>query len=300
MVVIMIEYFVYGSLIILFIIGAIMFYKNSNPASHYSARVNIFFGLKGIKGNLNKSFKTLVNSETDNLISQTGINISGTAYQLIRYFIIFVWLLYLAYRYFFLKYDISLRFIALIIFWYITSPRLKFFGFKSPFALFIDVLSNNRKYKYNAEIYRCLSLLKNLSVNKNERPFPSTYIIEELSKYIVYLKPIFSRLLGYWYESRYEDGKEYFINAVGTDLGISLIDLLSHTDYLNPNELVNQLDHHQKKAKEKLKTRSYKIKELKSNFIYGIVMFAGLMIFTNFMVVSMIIDVFRDLSIIGF
>lgn len=291
----MIEYIVYGVLILTFVLGAFLYWKSSSNSSvYYSKKKNVF---QGLKDSLEKS---LEKSGTDTLIRQTGFNVSGLTYQVIRYIVAIVWLCYLIYKRLALEYDVTMDIALLVLVYLASSPRKLYFGFTSPFVLFVNQMLKNRRYKYNAEIYRCLSLLKNLAVTKYDRAFSSVYIIEELTKYTVFSKPIFNRLLGYWYESRFDEGKEYFKEAVGTDLGSSLVELFQHIDGLKPGELVNQIDLYQQKAKDALKTRAHKVKELKSVGIYAVVIITGMIILLNFLAVSIFIDLFQGFKSIHY
>ena len=287
----MINYIVYGVLILTFVFGAALYWKSANCASvYFFKRKNIFHGLKA---SLEKSLET---SGADNLVRQTGLNLSGLVYQIIRYTIICLWVLFIVYKKVYLGVDIFMDLFVILSVFFVTSPRKTYFGLPSPFTFFVNQVMKNRRHKYNAEIYRCLSLLKNLAVSKHDKSFSSVFIIEELTKFTVESKPIFNRLLGYWYESRFEEGQEYFKDAIGTELGTSLVELFQHLDGLKPIELVNQIELYQRKAKDSLITRSHKVKELKSVGVYAVVIVTGMIILLNFLVVSLFIDLFKGLG----
>jgi hypothetical protein len=127
-------------------------------------------------------------------------------------------------------------------------------------------------------------------IAKTDTTYSSIYIINELLKYSVSIKPILERYLGYWYEARYDEATKYFNDAIGTKDAERLSSLLLKIDHLKPEDFIQQLELYQNTSREDRKTAAQKSKEDKSNFLYVVVYATGLIILLNFSVVAFIID----------
>lgn len=280
------NYAIQGLILCFFVMGANLFWQSINKKNgNRSSKLQ----LNKYKAYLMKEFQS---SEANGLVQSLGFK-SGLAYQLIRYSILTVWLLYIVYMKFSIDKDIIVMAAIWIAVFFISSPRKRLFMRESPFMFVVKQIQKNKRMKLNLEIYRCLSQLKNLAVAKAEARFSGDHIICELSKFTTHAKPILNRMLGYWYEGRYEEAANHFINAVGTDDAKALAGLLLKIDYLKPQEFISQLELYQNEAKERRKTAAQKTKENKSHLIYGLVMLSGVCILANFLVVSIAIDAFE-------
>lgn len=269
---------------VLFLTGATLYWQYCNPRYGLKLTKNRFIRLK------QWFFREFSNKDTEKMIKEMGLNISGLAYQIIRYTILVSWLLYLLYIKFYLGADVGMSVAAWIVLFISSSPRKKFINATSPFYYIVLQLQKRNKEKYDLEIFRCLSQLKNLAIAKSGWSYSSDYIIRELSKYTIFTRPIFDRFLGYWYESRYDQACKYFNDSIGTEDALALSNLLMKIDHLKPAEFVTQLELYQSEAKERKRTLAQNSKESKSNLIFGVVMLTGIIILLNFLVIAIVID----------
>lgn len=285
----------YAIVAILFLIGAYLYW--SACQSHHRAPIKMRRDtFKRYKNYIKKEF---TNPETEAIVKEAGIPISGLFYQTIRYIVLITWLGALLYSKYVTGANISMPVIGWVAVFLATSPRRKILNQTSPFAMFVESVRKKNQHKYNLEIKRCLSQLKNMAVSRSNKSYSSSYLIEELSKYTEHTKPIFNRLLAYWYESRFDEAGAYFTEVIGTEEGSALVNLFKGLDGLKPTELITQVELYQNAAKERRKTYAQTMKEGKSNFIFVIVIGTGILILLNFLVVVLgidAIDSFRSIS----
>lgn len=271
-----------GAIIAFFLSGALLFWKSAIYRSNYHST-----------NRLNKYKAAIVrglqNDEADRLVKYLGFS-SGFLYQLIRYSMLIALLAYLTYKKYFLGDDVTLPVILVIIMFFFSSPRRYLFNKDSPFFILINQFENIKKQKLNREIYRCLSQMKNIAIAKSKIKYSADFLICELAKYTTYAKPIFNRMLGYWYEGRFKEATDYFEQTIGTKEAKALASLLAKLDYIKPAEFVSQIELYQSEAKEERKTAAQKSRENKSNLIYGLVMAAGILIIVNLIVITIGID----------
>ncbi len=275
-----------GLILCLFIAGACLYWKGTlskTPMQSPEAQ------LKKVKMYWMRVFQ---NPETDDLAKGLGIN-SGITYQIIRYIFLIIWLCVMIYRKYGMGFDVTMQILLWMVTFFISSPRRSFFGRESPFLFIVTQIQKKNRNKLNLEIYRCMSQLKNLAVAKANSNYSANFIIRELAEYTLYTKPIFNRMLGFWYEGRYEMAAKYFSDTIGTEDAKALAGLLLKIDYLKPIEFISQLELYQSDIKERRKTAAQKAKENRSNLIYGMVIVSGVCILLNFLVVSIAIDAFE-------
>ena len=276
------NYTIQGAIVILFIYGAIMFWRNTTQKANASPKMR----LERYKAIL---VKELHNPDTDSLVKDIGLK-SGLLYQVIRYLVLVGWAVYLIYQSISTKTDQIMPITFWLLAFLISSPRRTFFKKDSPFFILVSKIQKIKQQKLNLEIYRCLSQLKNMAVAKSKKSYSADSIIFELAKYTVHAKPIFNRMLGYWYEGRYEEATNYFTEAIGTKEATALASLLSKIDYLKPTEFLSQIELYQASAKDDRKTSSHNAKENRSNLLYTMVMASGILIFINLIVVTIGVD----------
>ena len=255
-----------------------------------STQLNIRFKrnrYKEFQDEFQKSFK---NEETDSIFKESGFSISGLNYQAMRWSILITWVIFMVYQKFIL-FNFSRSSILLWVAIFIcTSPKKEIFSKKSPFMFITEIFQREYKDKKNKEIFRAISQLKNLSIAKSNERLGSDYILGELMKFTKTIKPIFAKMLSYWYEARQEDACEYFSNAIGTDEGKELANIFRKLDYLNPGELREQLTLYQSMHKEKRRTEREKKNESIGNWVYALVTVSALIVLINFLVVAIVID----------
>lgn len=284
----MIYYIVLYSLIVL------IFFSSVYLMWHGSKNKKIVMGIR-FKRNRFKDFKNNIKEQLDDtntnaIFEQAGFKLSSSTYQIIRYFIISLWVLILLYNKFFAgnfsRYSLAFLILAFII----SSPRNEFLGRKSPLLMILDLFQNEFKNKKNKEIYRALSQLKNLSIVSSDESLGSDYVLEELMKFTRITKPIFSKFLSMWYEADRAAACEYFSNAVGTKEGKELSSLFLKLDDLNPSELKHQIELYQSMVKSEKQTYKEKKNEIRGTVIYSMVMFSAIVVLLNFVIVVITID----------
>ena len=275
------NYAIQGTIFLIFISGAVLFWKSAGRST----------GTRSAKSKLDQYRAALKggNPETDHMVQVLGIR-SGTIYQIIRYAILTACLGTVAYTQYPFTSDALMPFTLWLIAFAVTSPRRTLFNKDSPFYILVKLMQKRKKQKLNIEIYRCFSQLKNIAVAKSDVSYSADFIICELAKYSNDLKPIFNRMLGYWYEGRYEDAAGYFKESVGTKEAEALASILLKIDYLKPAELVSQIELYQDSVKNDRRTAAQKEKENQSNLIYVLVMASGIIIFVNLIVVVIGVD----------
>jgi hypothetical protein len=274
----------YCFIAVIFIIGAVFYWSSCTP------NPNILLTKNTIQKYRSKFRKEFENRETDKLVSGLGLKISGLTFQTIRYCILIPWLLSLIYKKVYTSSNVIVPTLIWMLVFLVSSPRQKLFGQTSPFGFLLTWIQRNNRKKYNREIFRCLSQLKNLAIAKTNSRYSSDYIIAELARFTVYTKPVFDRFLGYWYESRYTEACNYFNESIGTEDAQALSSLLIKIDHLKPSEFINQLELYQNEAKERRKTSAQNSKESRSNIVFTAALVASIIILLNFLLVSIVID----------
>ncbi len=227
--------------------------------------------------------------EDDNvskILNQSGIKITSSQYQIIRYFVFIVWIILYIFFYVLVKEVYSFNSTLLIIFLFIlTSPRFYFLGKKTPFKYIMDIVILNYKSKLNVEIYRCISQLKNIAVTKKNSSLSSDFVLEQLSKFTSKTKPIFNRMIALWNLEKKEEACYYFESTINTKEAKKLSNVFRKLDNLAPNELYNQFFLLQESMKKERETNKLVANENRSNLIYFIVIATSVLVMLNFVVI---------------
>lgn len=244
-----------------------------------------------------KEFKS---TQTEEIFKQAGIRMSAFLFQTIRYSILGAWLVYITYTRLVIGAEVKLHIILWLALLIISRPAMQLLKYKSPFWYFCEVLTKRNKEKSNIEIDRCLSLLKNMAISMSGKALSSDYIIREISKCTKIIKPHLNRLLAFYYEGRYQDGQEYFGDAIGTEPAKSFVALLGKLDYITPDKLISQIELYQNQMGEQRKTAVKKARETQGNIVFLIALISGFAILINFLVVVVGIDAFSMLQKVSF
>lgn len=189
----------------------------------------------------------------------------------------------------------SMLLVFMVIVFFATAPDLKIVKFKSPFEYLIDALIRSNQQKYNLELYRANSQLKNLAITKANNPPGAVFILEQLKKFTNKTKPIFEQMQSLWEMGQKDKACEYFASAIGTDEAKSFSAILRKIDNMNPFELKQEMALFQEVIRTKRETERIKLNQNKSHFIYLVVVMAFMTIFVNWLVVSVFIDMLKDL-----
>lgn len=220
--------------------------------------------------------------------SKAGLKLTSYKYQMFRYSIFLLWIT--AELILILNARESSNLLIIILFFLISSPVQKIYRFRTPFSLILGQVRISYNNKKNVEIYQMVGQLKNLVITRKGNPPGSEFILNQLNKFTVILKPALNRMLSYWSLGKREEACQYFRDAVDTKEGEMLSDIFIKLDSMNPAELQNQILMLQDSVKSERGTARYKKMKMRSDIGYGVVIISVIMIFLNFMILSVYID----------
>lgn len=276
------DYLVIPGGLALFLYGAYIFWGGMVKRS-----VSTREGYRRARAYLVQEFR---NPETDELIKQRALNVSGLTFQTIRFAFLGVWLLYLLYVRMHLGNDVALGAVGWAALFAVTLPRQKLLNFTSPFMFLTGFLVKRKKQRYEKELYRCMSQLRNSAIVHKEDGLTTDAVLAQITRYARHTRPFFNRLQAYFYEGRYEEGAQYFWEAIGTDTAKFFAGLLQKMDYLQPTDFISQLELYQSTIKEKRRTEAQASKEMRSNLVFAVVLGVCILILINFIGVGIVID----------
>lgn len=236
-------------------------------------------------------------TEINKMFRQTGIRITIYQYQLLRYILCLGSLVLNVGSAVAKGHQINYSTpIFLIIVFFLSAPEMKIFGFKSPFKYVLDALIEYNKQAKNIELYRAICQLKNLAITKADRPPGSAFILEQLKKFTKKIRPVMNQMQSMWSLGQKDEACEFFAKAIGTPEAESFASILRKIDVLNPIEMKQQMVMFQEVIRRKRETERIKNNEIKSYFIYVVVVICFTSIFVNFLVVSVFINLLNDLQ----
>ena len=148
------------------------------------------------------------------------------------------------------------------------------------------------------DLYHSAILLKNMAIVRKDYPVSLDYMLEELSKGVGKLRPVFQNTLNIYRSGRYDEAFSYFSEAVGSDHAASFASILSKMDKINPFELVSQLDVFISVIKEARITAAMKQAERRSLVVTGFATASELLCMVNFCVVVVFLDMLAKLRFI--
>ncbi len=137
-----------------------------------------------------------------------------------------------------------------------------------------------------------------MAIVRKDFPVSLDFMMEELAKGAVKLKPVFQEMLTIYRSGRYEEAFTYFRETVRSDYSGSFSSLLSKMDRINPYELVSQLDILISVIKEDRMTRSLKQAEKRSLIVTAFAAASELVCLVNFCVVAVFLDMLSKLRFI--
>lgn len=173
---------------------------------------------------------------------------------------------------------------------YITLPRNTFVGIKTPMSLFIDFARNNYLASVELELFRILTVLKNLIITCKKTPVSAENIISNLVEFAKLTKPKFTEFLSLYRLGKIEQAYNYFKNEIGTKLGEDLASLLIKLDEINPAELIEQLELYQSTIRDRCMTERLKKDKLISDVAFFPVVVSIFLILMNFIAITLFID----------
>lgn len=230
------------------------------------------------------------------VMRNAGLPFNLYHYQVFRFSLIILSLLIFSWQFLYLKQEVSLKVLILVIFFVLTIPVEKIFGFVSPFQKLLDLSQMRKRERYNEELYLSISQLKNSFIVRKDRPPSSQYVLEEVALYTNRIRPIFNRLLSYWMLGEREKAIEYFDKEIGTKEAKKISQVFLKLDDLNPVEMTEQLSAYQAIYRAERETKKKKKNELKSNILFVCVLASTLIIVTNYVVVGFFIDFIKGIN----
>lgn len=237
----------------------------------------------------------LEENEKDNVFKDTGLRVTTVKYNILRIFIFIVFLLGMLITYLKSGTDVFKYIVTLISIMLITAPKMYFLGKTTLFGIIIKTLKKEYQMKKNVEIYRAITQLKNLAIAQEVKPLGADFIIEQLTKFTVITKPIFTQTLSLWRLGKEEEACQYFAGTIGTKLGKEFSNILIKLDQINPVELVDQLVLYQNHIKEERITLQLRRNEIISNIIFIPIVASAFAIMLNFVTIVVWMDSMKSI-----
>lgn len=280
------ETIIYNLVILTLGILGLYLFKMSKQNNKFKFKHNRYPNLKSIFVNDKES--TIINS----VFEKAEIKLTFTQYQVIRYLLFIVFLLLVIATYFYsgqgkMPYN---QLIAVLILFLISSPKTKVTGKSTPFLLCVEYKANKVRNEKNTEIYRAISQLKNLSMIYQENPPEGLFILEQLRKFTVKIRPAFNTLMRDWERGERDKACSKFQAEIGTPQAEKFTDILIKLDDLSPSELKKQLELFQESVRKDRETEKLKSNENISSIVYFFVMAAAFIVLMNFIIVTFYCD----------
>lgn len=252
--------------------------------------------LKYFENHINNN---IYKNEIEELLLQSGFNITNKQYQFLRYtcFITLI-IINIVFKIIFNNLDIVNNLIIIYVLFLFTSPKTYFFGKKTPLKYTLDFFVAIYKSKLNAEIIVSISQIKNMSISRYENKISSDYILEQIAKFSKKTKPIFNKMIALWNLNKKDEACKYFELAIGTKEAQGLTDIFRKMDSIMPSELYNQILLLQETVNKERETRKLIANENKSNIIYFIVVITSFIIMINFVVVVYYLEFLNQMRFI--
>lgn len=229
--------------------------------------------------------------EVDNLLNEAGLHIDTFHFQLVRYSVLTLWcvLCFLSYKIRNNPPPYTQVLIAFLLF-YIISPQTKVMKKDTPFKLIMKTIADARKYNRNLELFRLISQLKNFAITFNDDPPSSYFLLEQLRKFSVTLRPVLNTVIKEWNEGNKDIACDYFFSAIGTQQALDFSNLMRKLDNIKPIEIKQQLIVLQEGIFSEMETKRTKLNEYRGYFIYGVSIIILMLVLYNFVVVGFLID----------
>lgn len=138
----------------------------------------------------------------------------------------------------------------------LTSPRRTLLGIDSPAKRFIDYLHMKRALDFDKEIYSSAGTIKTLALLNGNGTFSADYIYEKLFEHSEKLKDIYSEFLVMYRGGNRQEAFEYFRKAINTNSGKQFATILEKLEFLNPKEMVQQIEGFQESMSQEQMTRA--------------------------------------------
>ncbi len=186
--------------------------------------------------------------------------------------------------------DIIGKFALLALLYLLTMPKDNVGGIDTPVQRVLWHIEKSRIAKLDKEIYQSATTLKTLSLLNSDDTFSADYIYEKLFEHSTKLKKQYGYFLALYRGGKREEAFAQLRKDIDTGGGRQFALILEKLDYLNPKEMVCQIESFQKGLLEEISTE--KTKEIDKNSV--IITLAStitiLAIILNFAVVGVFMD----------
>jgi len=242
----------------------------------------------------NRKKKELTNSKMNELLKSAGVPINLYHLELFRTFLISICILLILIG-LFQGGELPLKQIVILLLFYVLSiPKEKIFNYTSPIIYITNLFLKNQRQNFDDELFMAISQLKNTFLIKKDKPPSSLLILEQVHRYTVNTKPIFSNLLSYWQMGEKEEGVKYFEKAVGTKQAQNLGSIFLKLDDIHPAEMTMQLEMFQDMYRSSKETQKLRTNEVKSRFLFVSILVVCILVMMNFLNVVYFIDFIKD------
>lgn len=278
-------------ILVLMIISLFCFLIRYESNQNYlKKRVKRFYKLVN---NLQKDYE---NNNLSKEMKNAGIPINLFHYQVLRVVLLSLFILMILISKIKGGEFSAIQILTTIILFLVTTPRKNILGKKTPFQMIIDVSLNNKRTKYNQELYMSISQLKTTFLIKKDKPPSSDFILEQVRKYTRETREIFNQMMNLWMIGQKELAVQYFENEIGTKEAQKLGQVFLKLDDLNPIEMKQQLEAYQEIYRTEKETKKLKENENKSNMLFMFVVATCFIVLMNFLVVVFFIDFVKDMQ----
>jgi len=228
--------------------------------------------------------------EVDKLLVSAGIPLDTFKFQLIRYLLFALWCISIISLYLIKHTSPVFSLLTAFTIFYGTSPKLTIFNKDTPFKTLMLLIANRNKYSHNLDLFSIISQFKNLASTFDDNPPSSHFILEQLRKFSVSLRPIFNTVIKEWSIGNKKYACEFFYTSIGTQEAFEFSNLLLKLDELTPNEMKYQLQILQETIFISMESKRNIINEYKSFIIYTIAFATLILILYNFLIVGYSIE----------
>lgn len=251
---------------------------------------------KNIRKNVKSFFSDIKNTDQDLIFRNVGIKLSIKKYAAIRNLMMIIMTMTVCLSFIGGDLKEAKNLILLTIALYFVSvPRDAFMGRKTPFKWTLEMMRSEYLNKKDDELIAVITQLKNLATLKSEQDYSADYIIQNLMRFTVIIKPILARTLSLMRLERKKEACDYFKNELGTKLGDDFSIVLLKLDDLDTSDFLNQLELFLETVKEKRATRQSNKQQNLSYLVFLLASISVFCVFANFMYITFV-DLTKALS----
>lgn len=159
-----------------------------------------------------------------------------------------------------------------------------------PFRFLLDTLEKGRQEKSDIEIYEAISFLRNITIVGKGSTLSADAVLEQLILHRGSLCSVYGKTLSLLRQNQKEEAIAYFSETVATEISKDFARLLIQWDEIDPKQVLETLQSHQKSIREARLTIQKRRDETVSDLIYLPVVVNIMLIFINFIYIGYFID----------